>query len=261
MLVLAALALTACGGPLAEPALSDGEYLGQAGLICLELERQALVAEEGLLGLTDGDDEDVSIADARRVVAGFALVLADARTALGELRPPDNRRDAADSYLDALDRARSRLVAAGTSDDATRGFLAAGGGVLTDVDDDEAALGLEACAGGPTVDAEQDEETMGSLRTALQIEQLVLAGDGVFSESIDDLRLLQPGGRFEVGLVPARPATVNVKVADDGLLLYLSARSRSGVCFYVSAQDDGTTGYARDPGCGPADTQDYGEEW
>lgn len=258
MLVLAALAVAACGGPAAGPALSDGEFLGQAGLICLELERQALVAEEGLLGLTDGDD--VRLADARRVVAGFALVLADARTALGELRPPDNRRDAADSYLDALDRARSRLVAAGASEDATRGFLAEGGGVLTDVDDDEAALGLEACAGGPTVDAEQDSETMGSLRTALQIEQLVLAGDGVFSESIDDLRLLQPGGRFEVGLVPVRPATVNVKVADDGTL-YLSARSRSGVCFYVLAEGGDVVRYAIDPGCGPADTQQYAQEW
>ncbi|MGH8919160.1 MAG: hypothetical protein ACRD0H_12680, partial [Actinomycetes bacterium] len=92
MLVLAALAMAACGSPAAGPPLSEGEFLGQASLICTELERQAQLVEDGLV------DTDDDLGDARRVVAGFAPVIADARTRLADLRPPEGRRAAAAGY-------------------------------------------------------------------------------------------------------------------------------------------------------------------
>lgn len=257
---LAALALAACGSPANGPALSEGEFVGQAGLICLELERRAQVTDDGLLAFADEDD-GARLADAQRVVGGFAPVVADARTRLAALRPPDNRRSDTDAYLAALDAARSQLVSTASSPEATRRFLVAGGSVLADLDADEAALGLEACAPGPEADAGHDEETRNAVRTALLTEQLILAGDGAFSESLDDLRLLQPDGRYEVGPVPTRTATVSVQVDEGGALVLLASRSRSGTCFYVAAAADGTLGYATDPACRPADAQDYGEEW
>jgi len=260
VLGLAALALAACGSPAAGPALSEGEFVGQAGLICLELERQAQVTDDGLLAFA-GDDGSARLADAQRVVGGFAPVVADARTRLAALRPPDARRPATDAYLAALEAARSQLVSTASSPEATRRFLASGSSVLADLDADEAAAGLQACARGPEADAGHDEEAKNAVRTALLTEQLILAGDGAFSESLDDLRLLQPDGRYEVGPVPTRTATVAVTVDEGGALVLLGARSRSGTCFYVAAGADGTVGYAADPACRPADAQDFGEQW
>ncbi|MEO7442056.1 MAG: hypothetical protein ABIW46_00825, partial [Acidimicrobiales bacterium] len=88
------------------------------------------------------------------------------------------------------------------------------------------------------------------------------SGDDTFSEAPEDFRLLAPDGRYVVGIdPPPRPATVGVKVADGGTLVYLSGRSRTGTCFYVMAQVDGPVGYAHDDQCRAADVQDYTEEW
>jgi len=263
-LVAAAMSVAACGQPGDGPALSEDEYLGRARLICAELDRQAQLADDGLLATIEARGR-AGLSDARRVVANFAPVVADARAALAELRPPESRRPAAEAYLAALERAQARLVSAGASERATQRFLAGGDGVLPGLDADEAALGLDACVGkssreaaGPTEDA----AAQAALRTALVTEQLLLAGDDVFSESPEDFRLLQPDGRYEVGLTPsARPGTVTVEVVDDGTGVYLSTRSRSGRCFYVAARSDGQVGYAADPECGPADAQGYAEEW
>ncbi|MGH9158339.1 MAG: hypothetical protein ACRD1K_21440 [Acidimicrobiales bacterium] len=263
VLVLAAVALAACGQPAAGPRLSEDEFLGQARLICADLAQRAQLADASLSAAALLDRAE-GMADARRVVSGFAPVVADARSAFAELRPPDARRVAAEAYLDALGRARSRLVTAGASDGATRRFLAGGGRLLTGLDAEEAAMGLKGCAGPSPAeaDAEADSSTMESLRTALVTEQVILAGDEAFSERAEDFELLQSGGSYVVGLIPpSQPAAISVKVANDGAVVFLGARSRSGTCFYVVARADGPTGYARDTECRSADAQDFTEAW
>ncbi|MEO6121838.1 MAG: hypothetical protein ABIW46_02290, partial [Acidimicrobiales bacterium] len=152
VLVSVALTLAACGSPAARTMLSEGEFVGRARLICGELDRQADLADDSLLAAGEED-----LADARRVVAGFAPLVADARAALVELGPPRSQRAAADAYVAALERAQSEMEAAGASEESTRRFLAGGGGVA-------AGLGIDACVGGPEVDTGQDEEARSSLR-------------------------------------------------------------------------------------------------
>jgi len=263
VLVVAALGLAACGGRAPVPPLSEGEYLGRARLICQELDRQAGRAGDGLIAAA-GTGSPGALADARRVVAGFVPVVAEAHADLAGLVPPEAKAGAAADYLAALDRARARLAAAGSSDQATRRLLDGGPELLAGLAAPAARLGLEGCGSARTAaDAAADDETaMASLRTALATEQLLLAGDDRFSDDPRDFLLLQPDGVYEVGASPPRrPGPVAVQVDGGGTEVFLSSRSRSGTCFYVAASADGRVGFARDPSCAAAADQAYAPAW
>lgn len=257
--VLAGCTLLGCGSPAGEVVLSEGEFVSRAGLICGRVEEQALEAAARLAGVATEAD----LADARRRVANLAEVVAAARVDLAEQLPPSFRRPVYERYLAALDRAAARLEAAGASVEAT-GRLIGGGGVamaVAELDPAEQALGLAGCASRTSTPGAGDEDTKQALRNALAAQQVVYAGDGSFSDVLDDLRFVAPTVRFRPGLDPAPPPGVSVAVSDDGQSVFLGARSRSGPCFYVMADAAAAVGYARDPACATADTQDYQPTW
>lgn len=257
--VLLGGALIGCGGPGGEVVLSEGEFVSRAGLICGRVEEQARETGDGLAGVGTGAD----LADARRRVANLAAVVAAARTDLADQPPPSSRRPAYERYLAALDRAAAQLEAAGASVDATGRLIGRGGVgvVIGELDGAERALGLVGCASATSTPGASDEETRAALRNALAAQQVVYAGDGGFSDVLEDLRFVAPTVGFQPGLDPAPPPRVSVALADDGQTVFLSARSRSGACFYVMADAAPTVAYATDPDCADADTQDYEPGW
>ena len=104
-----------------------------------------------------------------------------------------------------------------------------------------------------------DRLATAELRNAFAAEKVFYVDNLKYTESLDEIRAIEPALTYAVGLQPGQVRTIHVKV--EGEVLYLSARSRSGRCFYV--RDQGTTdaGFAIDTACGSATNQDYAASW
>ena len=113
---------------------------------------------------------------------------------------------------------------------------------------------------GSAVTAASDRLVKSHLRNAFVAEQVHFTDHQVYTDSLVDLRAIEPALTYAMGSQPTVAGTVFIRVVGDAL--YVSGKSDTGTCFYIrgSAADARPT-YASDAACGPADAQDYGPSW
>jgi hypothetical protein len=169
--------------------------------------------------------------------------LAAFRRDLEDIGAPVERKEAFDRLVEALRAAES--------DDA---------GALASAAPTAQQLGLTRCVIFDAANrAAHDRLAQSELRNAFAAEKVVYTDLQRYTASLDELRAIEPALTYANGSQPALARTIYVQV--DGRVLYLSARSGGGRCFYI--RDDGAAdvGFASDVTCGPAERQQYSDSW
>ena len=110
----------------------------------------------------------------------------------------------------------------------------------------------------------QDRAVQSNVRNAFVAEKTFYTDNSVYTETPGDLTAIEPALNYVTGLTPAFAAsTVYVKVSLAGVL-YVSAKSASGKCFYLKDDAATATTYASDAACAAADAPPaggYGAAW
>lgn len=113
---------------------------------------------------------------------------------------------------------------------------------------------------GGAVTAASDRRVQSNLRNVFVAEQVHYTDHQVYTESLADLRAIEPALTYAMGAQPTTAGTVYIRLVGDAL--YLSGKSGTGTCFYLrGSAAGGRPTYASDAACGAADAQHYGPSW
>jgi hypothetical protein len=184
-------------------------------------------------------------------------LFANLRRSLEAVGAPAGERAAFDNLVGALHSIEvdSRQLAANPEADDV------GGASIATAASRIRELGLDRCLVFAGMQRRAEDRVIQSfLRNAFAAEKVYFTDSEVYTESLADLRAIEPALTYVVGTQVAEERTVYVKVI--GSVLYLSGRSTSGTCFFL--RDGGPSGavqFGVDPGCGPAEGQQYRASW
>ena len=108
----------------------------------------------------------------------------------------------------------------------------------------------------------QDRRVQSAIRNTFASEKVYFAEAEEYTELPADLSAIEPSITYLTGDTPvaAGPVYLHVHALTNGEV-FLSARSPTGTCFYLSDTPNGGTSYADSTGCGVADVQTYGSLW
>lgn len=102
-----------------------------------------------------------------------------------------------------------------------------------------------------------DRAAQSLLRHALAAEKIIYTGSLRYvDDSSGEMTAVEPGFQYDATLTPATPGRVAIGL-NGGDIVYLSAKSNSGTCFYLVDDAAVGTGYAQNDSCGAADSQSY----
>lgn len=107
-----------------------------------------------------------------------------------------------------------------------------------------------------------DAAAKADIRTGIIATKTVMDADGLYIDDPARLALIERTLAWIQGDVPLATDSLYVKALTAPNVLFLSAKSTSGTCFYFRDQPvGGGTGFAQDPACGPAGAQIYLAFW
>lgn len=102
----------------------------------------------------------------------------------------------------------------------------------------------------------QDRVAQANLRSVFVAELTYQADEQSYTDnSGGELTEIEPALSYGTGMIP--DVTKHAWVGLSGGRVYISAKSRSGSCFYLREDPNAGTAYATDPGCGDATLQLY----
>lgn len=102
-----------------------------------------------------------------------------------------------------------------------------------------------------------DRAAQSLLRHALAAEKIVYTGILRYADdSSGEMTAIEPSLTYDNTMTPVTPGRVGVGLSGADIV-YLSAKSKSGTCFYLVDDAISGTGYAEDELCGAADAQSY----
>jgi hypothetical protein len=104
-----------------------------------------------------------------------------------------------------------------------------------------------------------DRLAQSELRNAFAAEKVYFTDEQRYTDALDELRAIEPNLQYADGTHPERVRTIYVNVNGDAL--YLSARSATGLCFYLRDAGAADVGFASDVTCSPAEGQQYAASW
>ena len=102
----------------------------------------------------------------------------------------------------------------------------------------------------------KDRSVQADVQTALKAERTWYSDGEAFTADPAELGTVEGALDYEVGDTPAVEGPIYVHVDVDGVV-YLSARSGTGTCWYLRNAPRGRAGYANSPACGAAGAQTY----
>ena len=127
-------------------------------------------------------------------------------------------------------------------------------------------VGVAGCGTDEAVDSferarasAQDRLAMSELRNAYAAEKVFYVDHQQYTESLEELRAIEPALSYAVGTKPTQVRTIYVQA--DGARLHLATRTGSGGCYYLRVDGSTEASYAVDTACGPADDQQYRASW
>ena len=102
----------------------------------------------------------------------------------------------------------------------------------------------------------QDRAIQADVETALKAERTWFVDGEVFTDDPAELTTVEGALDYETGDAPADEGPIYLHVDVDGVV-YLSARSGTGTCWYLRGAPDGPVGYGQSDLCGAAPGQTY----
>ncbi len=108
----------------------------------------------------------------------------------------------------------------------------------------------------------QDKAAQANVRQGFVTEKVFYTDQISYTENTTSLQTIEPTVPFVASDTPSVLGNVYVHFHAGSGIVFVSAQSVSGTCFYL--RDDpgsGATTYASSSGCGVADTQIYGASW
>ena len=102
----------------------------------------------------------------------------------------------------------------------------------------------------------KDRAVQADVETALKAERTWFADGEEFTDDPVELGAIEGALDYETGDAPADEGPIYLHLDGDGVL-YLSARSGTGTCWYLRGAPDGPVGYAQSPDCDGAAGQTY----
>jgi type IV pilus assembly protein PilA len=107
----------------------------------------------------------------------------------------------------------------------------------------------------------QDRAAQSDIRNAFIAEKTYFTDGSVYTENTAAIQAIEPALTYATGDTPLVAGTVYLHHHPVTGEVYVSARSRSGTCFYLRDFPMTGTTYATSSGCGVADTQTYSGSW
>ncbi|HEY7668359.1 MAG TPA: type II secretion system protein [Actinomycetota bacterium] len=107
----------------------------------------------------------------------------------------------------------------------------------------------------------QDRAAQADIRNAFVAERTFFTDGSVYTDSTAAIQAIEPALTYATGDTPSVVGTVYLHHHPVTTEVYVSAKSRSGTCFYLRDFPMTGTTFARSSGCGVADTQTYSGSW
>jgi type IV pilus assembly protein PilA len=120
------------------------------------------------------------------------------------------------------------------------------------------AIGIPALLGSR--ERSQDRSAQSSVSNVFSIEKVIYSGHAAYTDDPVALKAEEPTYTYVAVDTPAVVGPVYVYLA-AGNVLYISAMSVTGTCFYLRDAGGAGTDFAKSASCTGATTQTYGPVW
>ncbi len=108
----------------------------------------------------------------------------------------------------------------------------------------------------------QDRSTQAGIRNTFVAEKTYYADTQAYTETVGQITAIEPSlSMLVTGDTPAAVGSIYVHYHPAQVQVFVSAKSPSGTCFYLTDVNGAGTIYAKSIGCGIADTQSYTGTW
>jgi type IV pilus assembly protein PilA len=128
-------------------------------------------------------------------------------------------------------------------------------------------LGVLMVIGIPTMvgarERAMDRRTQANIRNALLAEKAYYTDSASYTDVATEMTAIEAALDYVAGDTPIVQAKVYLLSVPANDQIYISSKSESGTCFYLTETAASGAQYATaaDPACGAADTQTYGANW
>jgi type IV pilus assembly protein PilA len=108
-----------------------------------------------------------------------------------------------------------------------------------------------------------DRRTQANIRNALLAEKAYYSDSASYTDVPTDMTAIEAALDYLAGDTPVVETTVYLLSVPADDQIYISSKSESGTCFYLTeiAASGAEYATAADPACGAADLQTYGDRW
>jgi type IV pilus assembly protein PilA len=106
-----------------------------------------------------------------------------------------------------------------------------------------------------------DRATQSDVRNAFAAEKAYYTDNLTYTTDPATMTSIEAAITYVAGDTPLVTDVVYLDWAVVPNIVYVSALSESGICWYLRERDGEGSQYASDPACGAADVQAYGTSW
>jgi type IV pilus assembly protein PilA len=99
------------------------------------------------------------------------------------------------------------------------------------------------------------------IRNAFAAEKAYYSDNATYTTVPATMTSIEAAITYLAGDTPLATDVVYLDLDPMPKIIYVSALSKSGTCFYLREINGGGAGFATDPACGVADTQTYNTAW
>jgi type IV pilus assembly protein PilA len=106
-----------------------------------------------------------------------------------------------------------------------------------------------------------DRAAQSDIRNAFAAEKAFYTDDLTYTTDPATMTSIEAAITYVDGDTPLVTDLVYLDLDPIPKTIYVSALSKSGICYYLRETNGGGAGFASDPACGVADTQTYNSSW
>jgi type IV pilus assembly protein PilA len=106
-----------------------------------------------------------------------------------------------------------------------------------------------------------DAAAHSDIRNAFAAEKAFYSDNATYTTDPATMTSIEAAITYVDGDTPLVTDLVYLDLDPIPKTIYVSALSKSGVCYYLRETNGGGAGFASDPACGVADTQTYNSSW
>jgi type IV pilus assembly protein PilA len=107
----------------------------------------------------------------------------------------------------------------------------------------------------------QDRRAQQDVRIAFTAERAYYTDTLTYTTNAAEMTAIESALNYQAGDTPGAPGEVYLHLVAGPNQVFISTKSVSGTCFYLTEVDGASIGFAASSGCGVVDAQTYGNGW